>query len=132
MVCNNLAELEFDRGDLKRAASRYREGLRLAREVGTKPTLVNHLEGAAAVAYHLGLPYQAARLFAFSTELQEKAQMSRSLDYQARFDSHLALVQSRLGETAFAAEWEVGRALSVAEAEAMVAALDQFAGTQSN
>jgi hypothetical protein len=132
MTLNNLADLEFGRSNLKRAASLYRDGLTFAREVGAKRTLVNHLEGAAAVAYHLGRADQAACLLSLAIQLREKAQMSRSLDSQATFDFHLALVQSRLGEAAFAAEWEVGRAMSLAEAEAMVATLDQFARTHAD
>jgi tetratricopeptide (TPR) repeat protein len=131
LALNNLGDLECDLGNLNRAASRYRDGLRFAREVGAKRALLNHMEGAAVLAYHLGLPDQAARLLSFAAEMRETAQISRSLGNQASFDSHLALVQSRLVEAAFAAEWEVGHAMSLAEAEAMVAALDQFASTQS-
>jgi tetratricopeptide (TPR) repeat protein len=129
---NNLGEVELERGDLKRAASRYRDGLMFAREIGAKWVLVNLLEGAAGLACHLGVADLAARLLSLAVELREKAQISRSLDNQACFDSRLALVQGRLGEAAFAAEWEAGRAMSPAEAEAIVAALDQFAGIPSD
>jgi predicted ATPase/DNA-binding XRE family transcriptional regulator len=132
LALNNLGDLEFGRGDLKHAASLYRDGLAFARAVGTKPILVDHLEGAATVAYHLGRADPAARLLSLATEVRGKAQMSRSLNNQARFDSHLALVRSRLGEADFATAWKAGQAMSLADAEALVAALDQFACTSSD
>jgi predicted ATPase/transcriptional regulator with XRE-family HTH domain/uncharacterized protein HemY len=132
LTVTNLGDLEFDRGDLKRAASWYRDGFRFAHEDGTKRSITNLLEGAAAIAYRLRQADQAARLLSLATGLRNKAQMSRSLDYQARYDSYLALVRSHLGEAAFADEWDVGQAMSLVEAEAMVAALDQFARTPSD
>jgi predicted ATPase/transcriptional regulator with XRE-family HTH domain/Tfp pilus assembly protein PilF len=128
---NNLGDLLHEQGDLKRAIALYRRGITLAHEIGVQWSLLNLLEGAAHLAYDMEQFTQAVRLFALATELRAKVQMSRSLRNQARYDSNVAHMRACLGEEAFAAEWEAGRSMTVAEAETLVAALDYLTSNQS-
>jgi predicted ATPase/transcriptional regulator with XRE-family HTH domain len=127
---NNLGDVLHEQGDLKRAIGLYRRGITIAHEIGVKWSLLSLLEGAAHLAYDLGLVTGAARLFALATELCTNVQMSRSIGGQADYDSNVARVRAQLGEEAFAAEWEAGRSMTAVEAETLVAELDSFASNR--
>ena len=58
--------------------------------------------------------------------------MSRSPGSQAQNDANVAQLRSCLGEAVFAVEWEVGREMTLPEAEALVATLDVCVGISSD
>ena len=131
-VLSNLGELAHEQGDLKRAATLYRDGMHFAREVGAMWTLLNQLESIAKLLYDLGQVKLAARLFSLARELRKTTQMPLSPGRQALCDANVTQVRSCLGEAVFAEEWEIGRVMTLPEAEALLAALDVFVGIRSD
>ncbi|HEU5441670.1 MAG TPA: tetratricopeptide repeat protein, partial [Ktedonobacterales bacterium] len=129
LALNNLGEVVHQQGDLKRASGLQRQSLALAREVSAKRTTYAVLDDLAALGDDLGRPDAACRLLALAAELRARSGVPRSLGNQARYDALLAVVRTRLGEAAFAAEWEIGGRLTLDEAEAMAATLESAAIT---
>ena len=111
-----MAKLEG--GDHKRAAALVKDNLRLLRRLRIKPRIYNDLLGVALIDALDGRPARAARLWAAAEALREAIGLAIVLwdhaptDYQAR----LAATRSQLGEEAFAAAWEEGRAMTPEEA----------------
>jgi tetratricopeptide (TPR) repeat protein len=118
-LANTLARLgsiECELGREARAFELFGESLRLGRRFGFIHLLVIPLEGMARVAAVRGQPERAARLLGTSDALRDK--MGATLTLVARTDHDYALNAARaeLGEGAFAAAWERGRAMPLEEA----------------
>jgi DNA-binding NarL/FixJ family response regulator len=115
-------------GDTRRAAGLHREGLTLNRQTGSVDGMAFNMAGLAVIAERTGGAEQAIRLFAAAETLDETigAALSsrRTLPARPVFEGSLAAARARLGEVAFAAAWDAGRALAIeaAVAEAMAVA----------
>ncbi|HWS82505.1 MAG TPA: tetratricopeptide repeat protein [Rubrobacter sp.] len=115
-LANTLARLgsiECELGREARAFELFGESLWLGRRFGFIHHLVIPLEGMARVAAVRGRPEWAARLLGTSAALRDE--MGATLTLVARTDHDYALdaARAKLGEDAFAAEWERGRAMPV-------------------
>jgi tetratricopeptide (TPR) repeat protein len=122
---NRLADIARARGDAPRAAARYRDMLGLAREADHKAGMIWGLEGFALVAATCGQVADAARLLAAVEAAREATGLPRLPDKRAEHERALGAVRSGLDDASFAAAWEAGRVLPLAEAvdEALVVAL---------
>jgi tetratricopeptide (TPR) repeat protein len=106
-------------GDLDRARSLLRDGLFAAREIGQVEGFIYGFVGLAAV-YAPDDPARAAHLLGRSDALREEtaSRVLEPLEGGVRNETE-AEVRARLGEDAYAAEYEEGRALALADALAL-------------
>jgi predicted ATPase/class 3 adenylate cyclase len=111
----NLALLE---GDHAQAAARFAEGLALAQEVGRPHWVALGLVGMAAVAGARGQPERAARLLGAAAALREATGATLDAADRATHDCAAGAAQAAVGAAAFAAAWQAGRAMPLADAVA--------------
>jgi predicted ATPase len=130
---SNLADLAHDQGDLAQAQALYEEALVLGSELGDKQGIAGCLEDLAAVAQAGQRPMRAARLFGAAAALREAIGAPLSASELAHLDRRVAEVRSHLGESAYAAAWAAGRALSwqAAVSEAMAPADEVTSGMRA-
>jgi non-specific serine/threonine protein kinase len=105
-----LARAANGGGDTEEARSRYREGLRLAGELGYRARIVEGLEGLAGLAADSRRFERACRLSGVASFLREGMEES-PLHFLSPEESEITLrrVRASLGEDRFAAVWEEGR-----------------------
>jgi non-specific serine/threonine protein kinase len=112
---NNLALGAVIRGDYEEASTLIRENLVIARGSDYKLGIQYSLLGLGLVASSREEPVRAARLWGAVESMVEVfgmriTPMARSL---TDYEGHLAASRSQLGEEAFAAAWEEGRAMAL-------------------
>jgi predicted ATPase/DNA-binding SARP family transcriptional activator len=115
-----LGRVALHRGETTAARAFFAEGLATQREPGSKPQVVEGLEGLAAVAVAQGQAERAARLFGAAASWWEGVPVPRE---QTETEAHLAALRVVLGDAAFAAAWEAGRALTWEQALALALAV---------
>jgi hypothetical protein len=98
------------------AAALYRQSLIYAAGARNSRAIGLGLEGLAQVAAAQGQSVRAARLLGAESQLRETSGVQLLPVYRQEYNRYITLVQAELGETAFAAAWEAGCALSVPEA----------------
>jgi non-specific serine/threonine protein kinase len=115
----NLGQVYKLRGDYVMARTLLAEGLAESRKHGDRQGVANDLEGLAYLAVLEQQPERAARLFGSAARLREAVgALKRPPIEQRGYEDDVNLVREALGETAFAATWEAGRALTWEEAVA--------------
>ncbi|MBI3998151.1 MAG: tetratricopeptide repeat protein, partial [Armatimonadetes bacterium] len=113
MSLHNLGYASQRLGDQGRAAVLFEESLGLGRELGIKEILIMCLAGlAGASAAHLA-PQRAATLLGTADALLAAAGASFEPADREDFDRNVALVRARLGDEAFSAAWNEGRAMTL-------------------
>jgi predicted ATPase/DNA-binding SARP family transcriptional activator len=121
----NLGAMVAQQGDDRRARSLYKEGLLLSREVGARDLQADALEHLSWLAASHGQLCQAARLGGCAEALREALAIPLSPMSQDDHDQVVQAMRATLGEIAFAAAWDEGRALPLEEATALALAGDQ-------
>jgi DNA-binding CsgD family transcriptional regulator len=123
-----LAEIARQRGEYARATDLMQERLALTHDVWG---LHWALDGMAEILVDAGDHQRAARLCGAAEAAREAHGIGLTPTAQAFLAARVARIRVGLGESAFAAQWAEGRALSLAEAVAdaqtVVAALPEFA-----
>ena len=97
-------------GELERATDLYREALALAQQVGAPLVEAFALSSLAGMAARQGQPARAARMWGAASALRDAIGTRLPLEEEERFAQPLSAVRELLGEDAFAAAWEEGRA----------------------
>jgi predicted ATPase/transcriptional regulator with XRE-family HTH domain len=113
---SNLGLVATDRGDYVRAAALQRESLMLEAILGNKHGLVDSFENIALNDVELGKNVHAAHLFGAADVLRIRIgspSFPSDLEYNQR---RMVLLRARLGEEAFLAAREAGRAMTLDEA----------------
>jgi predicted ATPase len=98
------------------AAASFAESLILCGEAGTRWVSEECLEGLARVASATGHYERAARLFGAAEVLRETVGWVPDPHDQADHDQYVASARAGLAETAFAAAWDEGRAMTLEQA----------------
>jgi non-specific serine/threonine protein kinase len=112
-VMSYLAEIARDRGEYAQAAAMMRERLALTYD----PWGVHWaLQSLAVIAAAGGETTRAARLFGAAETYRDVLGITLSPAVRAAHAPGVAAARTALGEAAFVAQWEAGRALSLAEA----------------
>ncbi len=103
-------------GDYLRSASLLGESLTTSRELGDEEDIAMYLAGLAGIAGVEGQAERAARLFGAAQALYER--IGRAVDPGDRAGYHLNMsaVRARHDETALAAAWAEGRAMTLEQA----------------
>jgi predicted ATPase/class 3 adenylate cyclase len=92
----------------------YREAFGIVREVGAdrSSALAAGLVALGSIATAHGCLDRAARLWG-AADAQRAGRLAARFAWQASYDQELALVRASLGEGAFAAAWDAGRAMTL-------------------
>jgi predicted ATPase len=102
-----LAEAQ---GELERATELYREALAVAQQAGNPLVEAFALSSLAGIAARQGQPARAARMWGAASALRDAIGTRLPLEEEERFAEPVAATREVLGEDAFAAAWEEGRA----------------------
>jgi predicted ATPase len=115
LALSDIGQVALARGDTHRAIAAYQEALDLALGIGVPLDIANALAGFAAVAAARGDHAAAARLLGATETLRDASHQDRVPNY-AHHAQTTQTVRAELGEEAFAAAWNEGRALPEDEA----------------
>jgi predicted ATPase/DNA-binding CsgD family transcriptional regulator len=116
IALQDLAQVERQRGRERRAAALFAECLAVAQEIADSRRVAECLEGFAELAFGAGRAERAARLFGAAQALRDANGSAIEPVDQPIHASSLAGARQALGEAAFTAAWQAGRALPVAQA----------------
>src|SRR5581483_41520 len=112
-----LGDVALAAGDPAGAAARYRAGFALSREIGDMFIIAECLAGLASVARRAGQAELAARLLGAATALSGALGAPRDHTLPDLHEANEDELRRILGDDAFLAAFEAGRARSPAEAE---------------
>ena len=116
------AHAALTQGDPVLAARLFAETIAIAQGIGVERIVLGALAGMAGVALALGQPERAARLLGAVEAARETSGAGRIGDAW-HAERIVAAARTSLPEPAFAAAWEEGRALPLAEAVAEATAI---------
>jgi predicted ATPase/class 3 adenylate cyclase/Tfp pilus assembly protein PilF len=116
----NLGLVALAEGDVAQAQQRFEEALTLT-DPGDQGFMASCMEGFALVAAVRGRYVTAARLFGTAEALDEAAGESLAPPARQLYAPYLATIRTQLGESAFAAAWAEGRAMTPKQALATLA-----------
>jgi predicted ATPase/DNA-binding SARP family transcriptional activator/DNA-binding CsgD family transcriptional regulator len=109
-----LANVAADRHDYARAVPLYEESLGLSLELGNHWGVAGTVAGLAGVVAAQGQHDRAARLLGAARELGDTIGVARLAQHE-EYDRVLADARAHLDDSAFAAAWEAGRAMTLEE-----------------
>ncbi len=113
-VCRgNIAYLELRGGNFDRALELLLPNLALTRDLGNRRGIAAGLELTAAIASAQGRAQQAARLLGATEGVRAAIGCPLCATELSRLEEYFSKARSRLGEAAFEAEKERGRAMSI-------------------
>jgi DNA-binding CsgD family transcriptional regulator len=98
------------------ATTLQRESLGLAEAVGNKMPIAMGIDELACIAAAEGRGQRAARLFGAAASLWESLAATLLPWFRGDYERGLAAARLQLGEAAFTAHWETGRAMPLARA----------------
>jgi tetratricopeptide (TPR) repeat protein len=113
-----LGRVVLDQGDHASSQALLEQSLRLYREVGGRVRMAECLESMAASLLGQAEIRKAVRLWGASHALLESIGTTLPPRARKRYDQQVAQARSALGEDAFTAAWEEGRALTWEQAVA--------------
>jgi predicted ATPase/transcriptional regulator with XRE-family HTH domain len=114
-VLSNMGQIACDQGDTGRATELFRESLRLASKTRRPRMIAGALEGLAEVAWAERRASASALIYGAAEALRESAGVPIWPDESPRFDQSVAAVRTAIGDEAFAAAWDAGRATPLEE-----------------
>ena len=97
-------------GELERATDLYQEALARAQQIGNPLVEAFALSSLAGMAARQGQPARAARMWGAASALRDAIGTRLPLEEEERFAGSVSATREVLGEDAFAAAWEEGRA----------------------
>jgi len=115
-VLVNLGAIARAQADFGRAVALYRESVALSFTAGSKGRVLECLDGFAQLADAAGQPQAAARLFGAAASLRGALGAPLPPVDQSAYEQAIAHTRATLGDAAFAAAWDEGRALSKEQA----------------
>jgi non-specific serine/threonine protein kinase len=118
ITLGHLGLMAGEQGELVQAGAYYAESLAMHRAAGTKEGIVKSLAGLATVAAACQQSERAARLFGAAEVLRDFLGLNYGMPDRAMFERAIREVQTALGESAFAAAWATGRAMTQEQAVA--------------
>ncbi|HZO88252.1 MAG TPA: tetratricopeptide repeat protein, partial [Chthonomonadaceae bacterium] len=115
-VLCNIARLACRRGDYEKSRRRLARALDQYRFIGNKVGLIGCLEAWGTVAAGQQQADRAARLLGAAERQREDIGVGLPLSAREEYARNQAIVREALGEAAFAAAWEEGRAMTLEQA----------------
>jgi adenylate cyclase len=117
-----LGYLNLLQGDSSAAQSLFSESLAFNQEIGLKPGIVGNLIGLAALAGEMGDNGRSAHLAAAAETLRASMGLVLLQLQRSVYEKVVAATRAASGEDLFAAAWEEGARLPLAEAVALALA----------
>ena len=111
-----LGRVSLQEGEAEGAEQGYAASLRLWRELSDRRGIAACLEGWGEVALARDRPARVVHLCAAAAALREAIGAPPWPIEQARYERTVATARAQLGEAAFAAAWDEGRALAIEDA----------------
>lgn len=111
-----LGRIVLAQGERTEARALYEESLEIARALNHMWLIATCLEGRADIAAEEGQLPWAAQLWGAADALRESIGIPIPLSERADYERSLATAQMRMSEKDFAAAWEAGRAMTLAQA----------------
>jgi len=112
----NLGSVTSAQGDYAGARALHEQNLTIVRQLGDRRGISTCLEGMAVAALGQSQPGRVARLVGAASALRESIGSALSAVERERMDTALASACEALGEAAFAAAWDAGRAMTLEQA----------------
>ncbi|MDQ7842645.1 MAG: tetratricopeptide repeat protein [Armatimonadota bacterium] len=112
----NLGIVAWDRQEYARAAALFAESLPLRRELQDRRGISTSLTGLAVVAVKLGQLERAVVLLGAAEALREALALPPAPFIRETYSRHVATAREGLGEAAFTAAWQRGRAMTTDQA----------------
>jgi predicted ATPase/DNA-binding SARP family transcriptional activator len=109
---HRLGRVTLQEGKSEQAGALFRHSLALAQAQDHRLCTVNSLEGLAEVARLREALERAARLFGAAAALRTGLAIPRPPHEQPAYEGQVTDLRQAMGEAAFAAAWEAGRALT--------------------
>ncbi len=116
MGLGTLAWAALRQADYQRARMLLSESLTLRKELGDKGGIAWCLEKEAEMAAAEGNWERAVRLLGIANSLRASVNAAIDLADQPEHQRRLGALRAQLGEPAFAAAWDEGRAMTVEQA----------------
>jgi predicted ATPase/DNA-binding CsgD family transcriptional regulator len=111
-----LAHVACQQGDPEAAEAMARRSLGLRRALGARQGIARCLDILGEVAVARGHLERAARIYGAVDSMRQAIGFVRAPDEVDRYERELELIRETLGEDAFSAAWEAGRALDADDA----------------
>ena len=115
-------------GHFAQAGAYLTQSMAIIRQLDDKEHTVECLEGFAGLAAAQGHPDKAVHLWSAANTLRQSIETPLSPLERAEYQRSLAACRTALGEPGFAAEWAVGRALTLEQAVAYTLAVPNLNG----
>ncbi len=115
-VFHSVGEVRRAGGDFEGAEAAYREGLALAWDGGVRIGVVDCVEGLGILALVSGKLERAAHLLGAAETQRCETNLPIDPHLHAEHSQTVFALRKALGEAAFTAAWDAGRALSLEEA----------------
>ena len=109
---NGMGQVAFEQGNYGKSRLLHEEGLILLRELGDRRGVAESLEGLAAVRLAQAKTASAAQLWGMAAQLRETIRSPLLGNAREFYERQLERCRLILGENAFNAAWQSGRALS--------------------
>ena len=116
LVLVNLSQIRAKMGEYTTASALYREVLQIQVPLNAQADIALTLEMMAELALSTGDPARSVRLYAAGAALRETSGVPLTPTQSTDMQPQLATARTQLGEVAFQAAWQAGRALSLAQA----------------
>lgn len=116
MALGNLGEVAFAQKEWQQAQALLRESLMLYQSVNNKEGIAHCFGSLAFVEHAQGRAVRAARLLGLSQALRESIRAPLTPADQTAYDGVAAELCAQLNERGFAAAWQAGRAMPLADA----------------
>jgi DNA-binding CsgD family transcriptional regulator len=104
-----------EQGYHERADTCFKEALVLSQQAGTKPSVINTLEGMAGLAGAVREDIRAARLWGAAEAAREVTGVALPPPERSLHETYLASARSRLGQAAWEEALAEGRAMALEE-----------------
>jgi predicted ATPase/DNA-binding SARP family transcriptional activator/Tfp pilus assembly protein PilF len=115
---SSLGIIAIAQGDYASARSLHEASLGIRQELGDQKGIAQSLEMFATLALKAESGERAARLWGAASALRESIGARQFSEQQEDQERHMATAREEMGEAAFAAAWEIGRALTWEQAVA--------------
>jgi tetratricopeptide (TPR) repeat protein len=108
-----IGKVKARQGEHPAARTCYEQSIQIARERGLQWTLASGLEGLASVVVVQGELAWAVQLWATAEALREAIGAPLPPIERASYEQAVSVARTQLGEAAFTAAWQEGRAMSL-------------------
>jgi predicted ATPase/DNA-binding SARP family transcriptional activator len=120
VTLHNQGHMAMRQGDVARATVLFKESFAIFREHGRKQGMVECVSAMGGVAAALEQPARAAQLLGATDSLFAGLQATMDPTDRVEYEHNIAVARAQMDESAFAAAWAEGHAMTLEQAIALV------------